>query len=141
MKQILNQTGAISDKNCVSIELEFLEASRPPSKRRSINDLAEAPSSSKRSLRNVPCENIACKKLVLENETLKARIKELEQSSLDNEATIKDLQANLNSSSVSDLSIRLSQARVKGSQRTVLDGSQNYSKSIKMGVSLNTVQQ
>ena len=125
MNKILNQKGAISDKNCVSIELQFLEATRPPSKRRSINDLSQAPSSSKRSLRNMACENLACKKLVLENEKLKLRIKELEQNSLDNEATIKDLQANLNSSSVSDLSMRLSQARVKGSQRTVLDGSQN----------------
>ena len=125
MTTISTQKGAISDKNCASIELQFLEASRPPSKRRSINALPEAPSSSKRSLRNVACENLACKKLVLENEKLKERVKELEQNSLDNEATIKNLQSNLNSSSVSDLSIRLSQARVKGSQRTVLDGSQN----------------
>ena len=109
----------------MSIELQYLEASRPPSKRRSINALPEAPSSSKRSLRNDICENLNCKKLVLENEKLKDRIIELEQNALVYEARIKELQSNLDSSVVSDLSQRLSQARVKGSQRTVLDGSQN----------------
>ena len=71
------------------------------------------------------CENLACKKLVLENEKLKERIKELEQNSVDYEARLKELQASLDSSSVSELSQRLSQVRVKGSQRTILDGSQN----------------
>ena len=100
-------------------------ARRPPSKRRGINDLPEGPSTSKRSLRNASCENPNCTKLVLENEKLQQHIKELEQNAVKYESRIRDLQSKLNSSSVSDLSQQLSQARVKGSQRTILDGSQN----------------
>ena len=122
---ISNQKGAINDKNCGSFELQFLEASRPRSKRRGLNELPEAPSSSKRSLRNVPCDNYACTKLIVENEKLKKRVKELEQNNLDYETRIKEIQSNLDSTSASDLSTRLSQARLKGSQRTILDGSQN----------------
>ena len=125
MNKISNQKGAINDKNCVSIELQFLEASRPKSKRRGLNELEEVPSSSKRSLRNIPCDNFACTKLVLENEKLKEHIKELEQNAVEYESRLRNLQSKLDSSSVSDMSILLSQARVKGSQRQVLDGSQN----------------
>ena len=102
-----------------------MPAVRPPAKRKGINDLSEAPTTSKRSLRNAPCENLNCTKLVLENEKLKERIKELEKNAVEYETRLRDLNSKLNSSSVSDLSIQLSQARVKGSQRTILDGSQN----------------
>ena len=111
-----------------SIKVEFFTDERQPVKRKSSNQvLGQLVSEPKRrsNLRNQDCENVPCQRLKKLNEDLlneNTALKELVQQ---NQKEISDLKDQLNSSNVSDLSQRLSQVRIKGSQRQVLDGSQN----------------
>ena len=59
------------------------------------------------------------------NEVLKTENDALKQTIEEYEKEIADLKEKLDSSNVSELSMQLSQARIKGSQRQILDGSQN----------------
>ena len=59
------------------------------------------------------------------NEDLQNENNGLKEIIQQNQKEISDLKDQLNSSNVSDLSLQMSQARIKGSQRQVLDGSQN----------------
>ena len=76
-------------------------------------------------LRHKPCENVPCRRMREQNENLKRENELLKTTIEQNEKTIADLRDQMNDSNVSELSMRLSQARIKGSQRQVLDGSQN----------------
>ena len=111
-----------------SLQLEFLTDERQPLKRKSSNQvLGQSASETKRrsNHRNRECENVPCQRLKKLNEDLFNENKALKEIIQQNQNEISDLKDQLNSSDVSNLSLRLSQARIKGSQRQVLDGSQN----------------
>ena len=108
--------------------LEFYTDERQPAKRRSSNQvLTQSESEPKRrsNLRNQECENVICQRLKKLNEDLVIENDGLKEIIQQNQKEISDLKDQLDSSNVSVLSEQLSQARIKGSQRQVLDGSQN----------------
>ena len=109
------------------LELPFLTTERQTSKRKTTDrTLIDHTDSKRRSnLRSKPCENIPCQRMREENEKLKKENSALKETIQQNEKTIADMKDEMNESNVSDLSMRLSQARIKGSQRQILDGSQN----------------
>ena len=109
------------------LELEFLTTDRSPSKRKSSDQSLVQKTDPKRrsNLRHRPCENVPCKRMRDQNEELKTENSLLKATIEQNEKIIADLKDQMNESNVSDLSMRLSQARIKGSQRQILDGSQN----------------
>ena len=110
------------------LRLDFLLAVAPSKKRKSSNQvLLESNIETKRrsNLRNTNCENVICRKMRLENDELKNENAALKKTIEKNERDISDLKERLDSSNTSDLSMQLSQARIKGSQRQILDGSQN----------------
>ena len=111
-----------------TLQLEFLTAERQPAKRKSSNQvLGQSASEPKRrsNLRNEECQNVVCQRIKKDNENLLNENNTLKEIIQQNQKEISDLKEELNTSNVSDLSLRMSQARIKGSQRQILDGSQN----------------
>ena len=111
-------------------ELDFLLAVARPKKRKSstqslLESSKDSISKRKSNLRNQICENVACQEMRSTNEVLKTENDALKQTIEEYEKEIADLKEKLDSSNISELSMQLSQARVKGSQRQILDGSQN----------------
>ena len=108
--------------------MEFLTSERQPIKRKSSDQsLTKSNVDPKRktNLRHKLCQNVPCQRMREENEKLKKENGALREKMEEHEKIIADLKDQMNESNVSDLSVRLSQARIKGSQRQVLDGSQN----------------
>ena len=111
-----------------TLKLEFFTNERQPVKRKSSNQiLTQSAAEPKRrsNLRNQDCENVVCRRMKKLNEDLQNENNGLKEIIQQNQKAISDLKDQLNSSNVSDLSLQMSQARIKGSQRQVFDGSQN----------------